>query len=251
MPNLLLTLALRVPLATGLSFAWRESGLYGKGIILVLFLGSMFAWSVMITKGSTLRHARITSRDFRDAYRRGKEPLGLLNRGFQAAECPLFEVYKAGGKEAARHLTTDLKTGPDLFDAGRVPEGHLDVSQIDQVRNAVDREMNTQGFWLESYLGSLATAVSGGPLLGLLGTVWGIMDAFGSMAVVGTATISAVAPGISGALITTVVGLIVAIPSLIGYNMLMHRVDRLTVEMENFATEFVASIEARYGRRGP
>ena len=73
------------------------------------------------------------------------------------------------------------------------------------------------------------------------------MDAFGAMAVRGAVTISAVAPGISGALITTVVGLLVAIPSLIGYNILIHRVERLTVEMENFATEFVAAIESRYG----
>ncbi len=116
MPNLLLTLAYRVPLATGLSFAWRESGLYGKLIVLVLFLGSMFAWSVMITKGVSLHPARVTARDFRAAYRRSKEPLGILNRGFQATECPRCEIYKAGGKEAARHLGGELKTGPDLFD---------------------------------------------------------------------------------------------------------------------------------------
>ncbi len=236
------------PLAAGLSYAWRESGLYSKAIIILLFLGSMFAWSVMINKGLSLRHAKREARRFLRFYRSHKEPLAAYVQKFHATECPLLEVYRAGAKEAVRQLGGDTDRGAELFAENRIPEGRLDVGQIDRIQDAVDREINTQSLILESYLGALATAVSAGPLMGLLGTVWGIMDAFGAMAVVGTATISAVAPGISGALITTVIGLLVAIPSLIGYNVLIHHVERQTVEIENFATEFVAALETRYKR---
>ena len=95
-------------------------------------------------------------------------------------------------------------------------------------------------------MGILATAVSASPLLGLLGTVWGVLDAFGAMAVAGAANLSAVAPGISAALLTTVVGLLVAIPSAIGYNVLTSKIRELAVQMDNFAQEFVAELQRRF-----
>jgi biopolymer transport protein TolQ len=97
-------------------------------------------------------------------------------------------------------------------------------------------------------MGLLATAVSSAPFLGLLGTVWGVMDAFGGMAVKGSATLSAVAPGISAALLTTVVGLLVALPSAIGYNLLTNQIRRLTVQMDNFAQEFDSAVRRAYFR---
>jgi biopolymer transport protein TolQ len=95
-------------------------------------------------------------------------------------------------------------------------------------------------------MGLLATATSAAPLLGLLGTVWGVMDAFGGMVIAGAAMLSSVAPGISGALLTTVVGLVIAIPSTIGYNILSDRIRRLAVVMDNFAQELVHEIDRHY-----
>ena len=95
-------------------------------------------------------------------------------------------------------------------------------------------------------MGTVANAVSTCPFLGLLGTVWGVMDAFGGMAVSGAATLSAVAPGISGALLTTIVGLLVAIPSAIGYNVLTNRIRKLHVQMDNFAQEFMSAVQRAY-----
>jgi len=88
--------------------------------------------------------------------------------------------------------------------------------------------------------------VSTGPFLGLLGTVWGVMEAFGAMANSGSALLSAVAPGIAGALLTTVVGLLVALPSSIGYNMLTTRIRRLAVQMDNFSQEFAADVQKQF-----
>lgn len=97
-------------------------------------------------------------------------------------------------------------------------------------------------------MGLLATAVSSSPMLGLLGTVWGVMDSFVAMAQQGSVNLSAVAPGIAGALLTTVIGLLVAIPSAIGYNLLASRVRTLSVLMDNFADEFMAEVQRHFIR---
>jgi biopolymer transport protein ExbB/TolQ len=96
----------------------------------------------------------------------------------------------------------------------------------------------------------LSTAVSGAPFLGLLGTVWGVMDAFGGIARAGTPNLAAMAPGVSGALITTVIGLLVAIPAMFGYNFLVVSLRTVTVQAENFAAELASEIEHRYVEHG-
>ena len=92
----------------------------------------------------------------------------------------------------------------------------------------------------------LALAVSGAPFLGLLGTVWGVMSAFSYVAQAGKADLATMAPGVAAALVTTVAGLLVAIPSMFGYNWLVHNLRVRTVELDNFAQEFVSRIETEY-----
>ena len=96
-----------------------------------------------------------------------------------------------------------------------------------------------------------AIAVSGAPFLGLLGTVWGVMDVFSSAAQVGNASLTTVAPCVAAALATTVAGLLVAIPSMFGYNWLVHNLRVATVEMDNFAQELSAKIETEYLQEVP
>ena len=95
----------------------------------------------------------------------------------------------------------------------------------------------------------LATTAGAAPFVGLFGTVWGIMKAFAAMSVTGSASISSVAPGVSAALTTTVAGLAVAIPALVGYNYLMNRVRILTIQMENFSSEILSTVERNFGSR--
>ena len=95
-------------------------------------------------------------------------------------------------------------------------------------------------------MGVLATAVTASPFLGLLGTVWGVMESFSAMAKTGSVQLSAVAPGIAGALLTTVIALLVALPSAIGYNMLTTRVKELHVQTDNFAQELIAEVQRHY-----
>ena len=103
---------------------------------------------------------------------------------------------------------------------------------------------------LESQMILLATAVSGSPFLGLLGTVWGVMDAFTGVAEAGSPNLVAMAPGVSGALITTVVALCVAIPAMFGYNFLVTSIRGIIVEMDNFAAELASEFEHKYVDHG-
>jgi len=92
--------------------------------------------------------------------------------------------------------------------------------------------------------------VSGAPFLGLLGTVWGVMDTFTGVAEAGSASLAAMAPGVSGALITTVTALCVAIPAMFGYNFLVTSIRAMAVEMDNFAAELASEFEHKYVEHG-
>ena len=116
------------------------------------------------------------------------------------------------------------------------------TGQLESIRSAIDCSVANQALELEDQMGLLATAVSAAPFLGLLGTVWGVMDAFSGMADSGSAALSAVAPGISGALLTTIIGLIVALPSMIGYNLLSSKIRFIAVQMDNFSQELISRI---------
>ncbi|MBU0678140.1 MAG: MotA/TolQ/ExbB proton channel family protein [Verrucomicrobia bacterium] len=228
-------------------FAFAESNLTGKVIVGILFVGSIYAWSVMVTKFTDLRRARIMSRRFLYAFRKESHPIALYLKRQKFHGSPLYAVYEncclaVGGELEARGVDPE-----ELFMGGvGAPVQKLNQYQLEAVRNASERTVADQALLLEGNMGILATAVSASPFLGLLGTVWGVMDAFGGMAVKGSATLSAVAPGIAGALLTTVVGLLVALPSAIGYNLLTNRIRELHVQMDNFAQEFVAEVQRAF-----
>jgi hypothetical protein len=119
--------------------------------------------------------------------------------------------------------------------------------QMGAVRNAMDRAIGEAVVSLESKMTFLATAVSGAPFLGLLGTVWGVMETFSGVASSGSsASIQSMAPGVAAALVTTVVGLLVAIPAMFGYNFLVSRIRTHILEMHNFSAELTSLFEREF-----
>jgi biopolymer transport protein TolQ len=121
---------------------------------------------------------------------------------------------------------------------------------MEHVKRTLERAVAQEALRLESGLILLAIAVSGAPFLGLLGTVWGVMSAFGHVAMKaaagGKADLATMAPGVAAALVTTVAGLLVAIPSMFGYNWLVHHLRVFTVELDNFAQELASKMETEY-----
>ena len=161
------------------------------------------------------------------------------DRRIQVDGCPLFAVYQEGCLE----LDARLKTAGG---EGRKPV--LSLKATEHVKRTLERAVAQESLKLESGLILLAIAVSGAPFLGLLGTVWGVMSTFGHVAQAQNASLTQMAPGVAAALITTVAGLLVAIPSMFGYNWLVHTLRALTVELDNFAQELVSKMEIEYLR---
>ncbi|MFL2860409.1 MAG: MotA/TolQ/ExbB proton channel family protein [Pontiellaceae bacterium] len=235
------------PVADMASAFW-QSTLPGKVIVLLLFLGSASAWTIMVTKGMQLRAAGRSTEQFLNAFRADRDPTALFTRREEMAGTPLQKMYREGCKALGAELQTQGVDPDDLLMGHLTSESHrhLSLNQLETVRSVVDRNLADEVLLLEDQMGLLATAVSAAPFLGLLGTVWGVMDAFAGMALAGNAALSAVAPGISGALLTTIIGLIVALPSMIGYNLLSAEIRRISVQMDNFAQEFISGIQNSY-----
>lgn len=245
--DILESLLVSLPIAD-VGFAFRESALPGKVIVLLLFLSSAGAWTVMITKYWQLKRAGEETDAFLGAFRTERIPTALFTKREDYPGTPLNTIYKAGCTALGGELQAHGIDPDDLLmgDMTSVAHRRLSLNQLETLRTVVDRNVADEALILEEQMGLLATAVSAAPFLGLLGTVWGVMDSFGGMAVTGSATLSAVAPGISGALLTTVVGLLVALPSAIGYNLLTNQIRRISVQMDNFAQEFISETQNAY-----
>jgi len=223
-----------------LVYVWGEATTEAKIIIIFLLFFSVMAWSVMIGKALQMARAKKLNAFFSHEFRTQKHVLDIFERRVQAEGCPLFMVYQAGSLE----LNARLKT------PGGERKKFVSLKGMEHVKRSLETMVAQESLKLESGLILLAIAVSGGPFLGLLGTVWGVMSTFGHIAQQGNATMAAMAPGVSAALITTVAGLLVAIPSMFGYNWLVHNLRVLTVELDNFAQELVSKMETEYMEEG-
>ena len=220
-----------------LLYVWEQATPEGKAIIFCLLIFSIIAWSVMIAKAVQMRRAKKLNQYFNTEFRTQKNVLAVFDRRIQVDGCPLFMVYQAGSME----LDARLKNASD---EGR--KKHVSLKAMEHVKRSLENTVAQESLKLESGLILLAIAVSGAPFLGLLGTVWGVMSTFGHIAQQGSATMAAMAPGVAAALITTVAGLLVAIPSMFGYNWLVHNLRVMTVELDNFAQGLVSKIETEY-----
>lgn len=239
--------------STGIFYAFENASLAGKIILALLFIASVFSWSVMITKLRMVRRARIQRERFLELFRADRHPLRMFEAGARYPGSPIFTVYQAGCRELTFHLLGSPEVD-ETFRARVESAPPINAAQMKAVQSAMERAVGESALRIESQMILLATAVSGAPFLGLLGTVWGVMDTFADVARAGSADLTAMAPGVSAALITTVTGLLVAIPAMFGYNFLVTSIRAMIVEMDNFAAELASEFEHRFvdhGRRRP
>jgi len=219
-----------------LNYIWEKATIEAKVIIVFLMIFSMFAWSVMVSKGLQMRRARRLNELFMTEFRVQKTVLDIHDRRVQVEGCPLFTVYQEGCIETEARL--------------KQPDGtrkkHVSLKSMEHIKRTMEGTVAREALVLESGIILLALAVSGAPFLGLLGTVWGVMDTFAGVAQAGRADLAAMAPGVAAALVTTVAGLLVAIPSMFGYNWLVHNLRVLTVELDNFAQELASKLETEF-----
>jgi biopolymer transport protein ExbB/TolQ len=199
----------------------------------------------MVFKSKQFAKIRLQNQAFLEAFRAEKHPLALFLRQRVFSESTSFRVYVRACKFAARALNMAEADVGDLLSGGLLPK-RLDTAGLQVIREAGERELADQLLHMEKDMATLATITSLAPFMGLFGTVWGVMEAFNGMAVTGAPTLSSVAPGISSALLTTVVGLLVAMPTVFGYNLLSVRLREEAVRMDNFLQEWMGEMHHTY-----
>ena len=203
--------------------------------IVIAILSVMFAIStaVMIAKARLVGRTDKDNAVFLSAFQNADDDLLNLDK-VNAPNSTLYQLYNAGLREIRKRE----KSGEKLALAG---------SAIDAIKAAIDADLVRETQRMNGKMVLLTIAISGGPFLGLLGTVVGVMITFAAIAAAGDVNVNAIAPGIAAALLATVAGLGVAIPALFGYNYLASRIKNITIEMQIFVDEFVTRVAELYG----
>ena len=210
-----------------------------KFVLAVLAALSLISWTIMIAKWREFKRAERNGRDFMDQFERAHtldEAAGIADR---APPSP----HKGVLVRAVRFIT---ETTPALAATGE-RRARLSASQVEALRQVLDSESGAVRDQLGRFVPTLATIGSVSPLIGLLGTVLGVIEAFIGIATKGSGNIGAVAPGVAEALIATAVALSVAIPAVFGYNIFAHRLNRFDGELDGLGSELIA-LMVREGR---
>jgi biopolymer transport protein TolQ len=207
-----------------------------KTVMGILVLSSVWSWAVIIDKSMTFGRLKRKSKKFEDQFWSGKPLDDLYRRTNDKADHPMAKVFTAAMEEWGRSKNTG-RTDSLVIGA---------KDRIDKVLNVtVARELEKA----ESSLGVLATVGSAAPFVGLLGTVWGIMNAFQAIAVTKDTNLAVVAPGIAEALFATALGLLAAIPAVVGYNRYSSALNSYAVRLQGFADEFSAILSRQLDER--
>ena len=199
-----------------------QTGLIAKVVLLILLAFSLLSWAIIVAKAGLFSRARVQSGRFIRVFRRAKGLQELANVAEQFKPSPLVAIFEGAVAELQR--------------CGANPRT-LSVQRATQI--AASEELTR----LESRLTWLATTGSIAPFIGLFGTVWGIIDAFHGLGDAGSATLRAVAPGISEALITTAAGLFAAVPAVIAYNFFLQQIREFAARMDDFSLELLNIID--------
>ena len=204
----------------------------GQVITVLLAVFSLVAWTIMFGKHMELKSLSRLNHGFEQRLREQRTLLDLPESVRNNRRIPYADLFADAIEAYWRAAAIGKEKGQDSLHA-----------RLEHAENALQRGLARQMLRYESSMIFLASIVSGAPFLGLLGTVWGVMEAFSSVSVQQTASIQTLAPGVSAALLTTISGLIVAIPSVFGYNILLARSRLLITETENYASSLADRIE--------
>ncbi|MFO8088675.1 MAG: protein TolQ [Desulfatiglandaceae bacterium] len=221
-----------------------------KLVLIILLIFSIVTWSIIFLKIRLLTKARKETNDFLELFweNKGMKKIYMASKGLDYS--PVARLFRAGYAEFSR--MRKLQAPPES--TGR--QEFLDIEDSPGSRRTVmynlERSLNKaaidQGNRLERALSFLATTGNTAPFIGLFGTVWGIMESFRNIGIMGSASLAVVAPGISEALIATATGLAAAIPAVVAYNYFLHKIGLFKSEMEIFSSEFLSMVERQFFR---
>jgi len=237
-----------MPMASLLD-GFLASNLMGQAIVLVQIASSIVAAAIVIGKTKELNGLLRNHRRFVREFIAGKDVLGLYLMRKKLPMTTLAMIYDRTCERLIGFLNPEQRRAVIGRQDLGLESATLSPREIELVRSTCEHTMQEEEVRVEQGMGMLATIVTASPMLGLLGTVWGVLDAFACMGEKNTILLSVIAPAISSALVTTVVGLLVAIPSAIFYNNLAGKVRQVNIDMEGFADEFLGRVACEFQGR--
>ena len=211
--------------------AFLHTGWVGKAVLAILLLFSILSWAVMLIVDRRFARSASASRRFVKAFRQAKRLVDVQAATAGSTYSSLVGLFKAGYAE---------------IEAQVAHSGAQKIRSLDSVERSLLRATRIESARLSRYLPFLATTAAATPFIGLFGTVWGIMGAFATIGLTGSTSITAVAPGISEALINTAAGLFAAVPALLAYNHFVQRLRQARGEMDDFTLEFLNLTERNF-----
>lgn len=220
---------------------FASTGLVVKLVLLVLLYFSVVSWGIIFYKLLQVYRANGASERFMEFFYKAKSFDAIGSQLDRFAYSPLTVLFQDGYSELKKlRAKVEEKADPTVIST--------DLG-IDNIARSLRRATTSEITRLEKYLTFLATTGATAPFIGLFGTVWGIMTAFEKIGQSGSASLAVVAPGIAEALIATAIGLVAAIPAVMGYNHFQQKIKVLISEMDNFSTEFLNIVQRNFAGR--
>ena len=236
-------------LANSLIDGFLGSNLMGQGIVLVQILLSVVMVAAIIGKWKELAFVGMSTRRFLRDFSTCHDVLEYYLQRRPSAMNGLEGIYKETCERLLKLLTPDVRS----LLVGRQTNGDgaaaLTAREVELVRGTCEHKLDEEEIRVAAGMTIVASVVALSPMLGLLGTVWGVLDAFADMGTAGSANLATIAPSISSALLTTVVGLFVAIPGVCCFNALNSRIRDIISDTEGFADELMGRIACEFQGR--
>jgi len=221
---------------------FATTGLVVKLVLLVLLYFSVVSWAIIFYKLLQVHRANNESERFLEFFWKAKRFDAINAQLDRFTNSPLTILFNEGYGELKKLMEKDEeKEDPTVIST--------DLGGIDNISRALRRATTKEITRLEKFLTFLATTGSTAPFIGLFGTVWGIMTAFKGIGETGSASLAVVAPGIAEALIATAIGLVAAIPAVMGYNHFQNKIRVLSGEMDSFSTEFLNIVQRTFTKK--
>jgi len=218
------------------------TGIIVKLVLFVLIYFSVVSWAIIFYKLLQVHKANKESERFLAFFWQTKRFDAISAQVDRFANSPLTILFTEGYSELKKlGEKSEEKSDPSIIST--------DLGGVDNIARALRRATTSEITRLEKYLTFLASTGSTAPFIGLFGTVWGIMTSFKGIGETGSASLAVVAPGIAEALVATAIGLVAAIPAVMGFNHFQNKIKIMIAEMDNFSAEFLNIVQRSIGKK--
>ena len=236
-------------LANSLVDGFLGSNFTGQALVMIQIAGSILMVATIVGKWKVLSTIFTATRRFIRDFSTGQEVLDYYVQRRPNVVFGLEWIYKETCERLLKLLTPDMRSLLVGRQSGAA-DAALTAREVELVRGTCEHILDEEEIRLDHGMGVISAIVAAAPMLGLLGTVWGVLDAFAEMGTAGSANLATIAPSISAALVTTVVGLLVAIPGVVFFNIMNSKIRNITSDMEGFADELMGRIACEFQGRG-